>query len=243
MKKHVIATLAVLLVFTALLGGFLAFRSGEAQREGSAGENFVTERKIPKREERKESLSAETEPTEMESGANRQEGNADKRDFTMVFAGDVLFANSFQSCYEAGGIDAVVSKEILKTLTQADLTMVNEEFPFSVRGVPMEDKQYTFRADPVYVSALLEMGVDVVSLANNHILDYGGEALTDTFVTLDDAGIAYVGAGADKERAGEPFYAECGGRKFAFLAASLARWAKMDFSQILLATAGFCSRK
>ena len=72
--------------------------------------------------------------------------------------------------------------------------MVNNEFPFSDRGTPMADKQFTFRCSPGYVKALNEMGVDVVSLASNH-LDYGREALSDTFAALDGAGILYGGAG------------------------------------------------
>ena len=81
--------------------------------------------------------------------------------------------------------------------------MVNNEFPFSNRGEPMEDKQFTFCCDPKYVKALNEMGLDIVSLANNHTLDYGRDALSDTFTTLDGAGILYAGAGETKERAYE----------------------------------------
>ena len=62
----------------------------------------------------------------------------------------------------------------------------------------MEDKQFTFCCDPKYVKALNEMGVDIVSLANNHTLDYGRDALSDTFTTLDGAGILYAGAGETK---------------------------------------------
>lgn len=84
----------------------------------------------------------------------------------------------------------------------------------------MEDKQYTFRADPSYVKALTELGVDIVSLANNHILDYGKEALSDTFATLDGEGILYAGAGDSLERAKEVQLIEKNGKTFGFLAAS-----------------------
>jgi poly-gamma-glutamate synthesis protein (capsule biosynthesis protein) len=70
------------------------------------------------------------------------------------------------------------------------------------------------------VSALLDMGVDVASLANNHALDYGQDALLDTFSTLDNAGIPYVGAGETKERAEEAVFVEAGGRKVGVLSAS-----------------------
>lgn len=88
-----------------------------------------------------------------------------------------------------------------RNFRQPDILMVNNEFPFSDRGTPMADKQFTFRCSPGYVKALNEMGVDVVSLANNHTLDYGRDALSDTFAALDGAGILYGGAGDSTERA------------------------------------------
>ena len=109
---------------------------------------------------------------------------------------------------------------LLQELQDADIFMVNNEFPFSNRGEPMEDKQFTFCCDPKYVKALNEMGVDIVSLANNHTLDYGRDALSDTFTTLDGAGILYAGAGETKERAYELQIIEKNGKKFGFLAAS-----------------------
>lgn len=149
-----------------------------------------------------------------------EEGSQQAEETTLLFTGDVLFANSFSGCYDRGGIEAVVSPEMLDIMRSADITMVNEEFPFSDRGTPMEDKQYTFRADPDYVGALTEMGVDIVSLANNHILDYGTDALTDTFATLDGEGILYAGAGDSLERAKEVQLIEKNGKTFGFLAAS-----------------------
>ena len=113
-----------------------------------------------------------------------------------------------------------MSGQMKELLNGADITMVNEEFPFGTGGVAMEDKQYTFRVNPSYVAAFGDMGVDVVSLANNHILDYGPQALEETFAVLDDAGIRYAGAGEDKARAMEPQIIEVNGKKFGFLAAS-----------------------
>ena len=114
----------------------------------------------------------------------------------------------------------MVAPELLEELQAADILMVNNEFPFSDRGTPMADKQFTFRCSPGYVKALNEMGVDIVSLANNHTLDYGRDALSDTFTTLDGAGILYAGAGETKERAYELQIIEKNGKKFGFLAAS-----------------------
>jgi poly-gamma-glutamate synthesis protein (capsule biosynthesis protein) len=64
------------------------------------------------------------------------------------------------------------------------------------------------------------MGVDIAGLANNHVLDYGADALNDTFDTLDAAGIDYVGAGADLSRASGLITRQIGGQTIGFLAAS-----------------------
>ena len=98
--------------------------------------------------------------------------------------------------------------------------MVNNEFPFSDRGEPMADKQFTFRCSPSYVKALNEMGVDIVSLANNHTLDYGRVALSDTFLALDGAGILYGGAGDSTARAKEVQVVEVNGKRYGFIAVS-----------------------
>ena len=121
---------------------------------------------------------------------------------------------------EADGIKGVVAPELLEELRAADILMVNNEFPFSDRGTPMADKQFTFRCSPGYVKALNEMGVDVVSLANNHTLDYGREALSDTFAALDGAGILYGGAGDSAERAKQVQVIEVHGKKYGFIAVS-----------------------
>lgn len=155
--------------------------------------------------------------TDKQAEAGNTEGDGST---TLIFAGDVLFANAFKSNYDAGGIEKVIEPQLLQELQDADIFMVNNEFPFSNRGEPMEDKQFTFCCDPKYVKALNEMGVDIVSLANNHTLDYGRDALSDTFTTLDGAGILYAGGGETKERAYELQIIEKNGKKFGFLAAS-----------------------
>lgn len=159
-------------------------------------------------------------------GSSRRGGeNASKKsepagDTTLVFAGDIYLSDYVLAGYNQSGIEGILSKQMLKELQQADFTIVNNEFPYSTRGTQAPDKQFTFRIDPSYVSVLQESGVDIVTLANNHVLDYGKEALSDTFQTLDDAGIAYMGAGDSLERAGRLITKKANGRTFGFLAAS-----------------------
>lgn len=176
-----------------------------------------------------ETDSTETDSTEMvstESTAKQEpdsaetESEAPAKDTTILIAGDVLFANAFQAGYDASGIRGVVSEELLARLNDADILLVNNEFPFSDRGEPVADKQFTFCCGTAYGKALTELGVDVVSLANNHTLDYGKEALSDTFAVLDAEGILYGGAGESIERAEQLQVIEANGKKFGFLAVS-----------------------
>ncbi len=158
----------------------------------------------------------------------------------LVFAGDVLLSDHVLAAYErGGGISGVVGPGFLEEIRQADIFMVNQEFPFSVRGEQAPDKQYTFRLPPEKVSLFQEMGIDIVTLANNHALDFGRDALLDTCKTLDDAGILRVGAGTMEEA--ERWQAiEAGGKKIGFLGATrvipVSDWAVTAYNPGMLAT-------
>lgn len=160
----------------------------------------------------------EVTDTEKTGEDSTQEAVA-KEPFSMFFTGDIMLENSM-SRYDAKGIGGILSEYLQQEMKAADMTVVNNEFPYSARGEKAPDKQFTFRVNPKYVSALQDMGVDVASLANNHALDFGQDALLDSFTTLDEAGIPYVGAGATKERAEEAIFVESDGRTVGVLSAS-----------------------
>ena len=182
------------------------------------------------------------EGTEQSGSTNRPGTGENERgeNTTIIFAGDVLIAEAMEQYYDTEGVERLVSEELLAEMKNADICMVNNEFQFSTRGTPMEDKQFTFRTDPKYVQVMLDMGVDIVSLANNHSLDFGTEALQDTFAALDDAGILYAGAGDTKERAEELQIIEVNGLRIGFLAATrvipVSQW-NVEFRQPGLFTA------
>lgn len=142
----------------------------------------------------------------------------------LLFAGDVNLDEDSKpvSRYdrESKGILGGISQELIDEMNQADIFMLNNEFAFSKRGKEIKEKSYTFRADPKRVDILKEMGVDIVSLANNHALDFREEALLDTFITLEEANIEYVGAGINLERAKAPVYYTIVETKIAYVAAS-----------------------
>lgn len=152
-------------------------------------------------------------------------------DFTICFAGDINLNETGDMTRlldeQEEGISGCISKELLKHMNDVDIMCLNNEFTYSLRGEPLPNKLYTFRAKPERVSVLHEMGVDIVKLANNHVYDYGKDAMLDTMDTLDAAGIAYIGAGRNLDEAMEPVYIELDGKKIAFVAASRAEKMKM----------------
>ena len=140
------------------------------------------------------------------------------------FAGDINFDEEWVTTEymdREGGIDAVFSANLMDLMRGFDIFMLNNEFTYSTRGTK-SDKTYHFRADPSRVDNLKELGVDIVLLANNHVFDYGEDALLDTLDTLKAAGIPYVGAGRDLAEASRPYYFTVNGRKIAYVAASSA---------------------
>lgn len=152
-------------------------------------------------------------------------------DFTVCFAGDINLDEEWSTTLylnqQENGIRDCISEELISHMNQADVMCLNNEFTYSLGGAPLEGKAYTFRANPERVKILQELGVDIVKLANNHVYDYGSQALLDTFATLEAAEINYVGAGRNLQEAMEPVYIELDGKRVAFVAASRAEKYKM----------------
>lgn len=140
-------------------------------------------------------------------------------------AGDLCFAEDgfvLDHYDETGDLEKCISPQILDVTKNADIFFLNHEYAISSRGEPLEGKYYTFRAKPERMELLEAMGTDIVSLANNHVYDYGPDALIDTADLLDNAGIAYVGGGRNIEEAKRPVYFISHGIKIGFVGASNA---------------------
>lgn len=143
---------------------------------------------------------------------------------TLLFAGDILMDDHYavMSAFHNRGndINQAFDQGLLEQMRNADIFMINNEFTFTSRGTPTVNKKFTFRANPGNVSMYEEMGVDIVSVANNHIYDYGEISLLDTLDTLEQAEIPYVGAGRNLQEAMTPVYYIANGMKIAFVSAT-----------------------
>jgi poly-gamma-glutamate synthesis protein (capsule biosynthesis protein) len=118
---------------------------------------------------------------------------------TLALAGDTMLGRSVAEALRATKPESLVAPDLADLIRSADLFVLNLECCVSDRGEPWPDpgKPFFFRAPPSATELLAHLGTTAVTLANNHALDYGPEALLDTLEHLWGAGIAAVGAGAD----------------------------------------------
>ena len=143
----------------------------------------------------------------------------------VVFVGDVAFCDNWSLMHyyvaRGKGVEGVVSNRVLEIMRNADITMANNEFVLSNGGTAIPGKKFCIRGKPENVNIYHEMGVDIVGMANNHAFDFNAAGLTDTLATLDAAGIAHLGAGENRDEAGEPYYYIIGGRVLGITAGSV----------------------
>src|SRR4029077_9617653 len=108
---------------------------------------------------------------------------------------------------------------IKPVLSGADITVVNLETAITERGEPVVGKNYHFRSSPDAFTALRSAGVDVVSMANNHVLDYGPVGMQDTFDAIAHAKVPVIGIGKNAAEAFTPFRTTVHGQRIAVVSA------------------------
>ncbi len=138
---------------------------------------------------------------------------------TVALAGDTMLGRNVGERLAADPSRPLFSDEVRSITNEADLFVLNLECAISDRGErwPDPDKPFFFRAPPCATEVLRDLGVDGVTLANNHLLDYGPIALRDTIDHLDRAGIAHAGAGADADAAIAPMTVQHGDTAIAII--------------------------
>jgi poly-gamma-glutamate synthesis protein (capsule biosynthesis protein) len=139
---------------------------------------------------------------------------------TLSFVGDVLLGGSVGDLIDAEG-PLAPWQGVKDLLSAADLTCGNLECAVGTTGTAVPGKTWTFRAAPKSLEGLIAAGFDVVSLANNHALDYGTECLLEGVRLLKDARVEPVGAGANDQAARKPFIFDKNGLKVGILATTI----------------------
>jgi len=136
----------------------------------------------------------------------------------MLFGGDVTLTYGYYELVPDPLGDLKWPFRKLESLfSKMDVVMVNCESAIT-RSKNSVDKQFNFKMDPALTSVFSESGIDIVTLANNHVYDYGPEGLSDTLAALDVAGVSHVGAGMNLKEAREPVIMNIKGKRVAFLA-------------------------
>lgn len=148
-----------------------------------------------------------------------EEGNEGRASVRLIFVGDVMLSRHIGTIMERQNDWTFPYQLVKERLLTADLVFGNLENPVSTRG-KNQGSIYSFRANPESLLALREAGFSVVSIANNHMFDWGSEAFLDTISHLSDIGIAHAGGGESLSDAREPAVLERNGTRFAFLAYS-----------------------
>jgi poly-gamma-glutamate capsule biosynthesis protein CapA/YwtB (metallophosphatase superfamily) len=142
----------------------------------------------------------------------------DRTAYRLVAMGDVMLDRQVGKHFKEKPQDFQFG-ELQTVLRDDDLIFLNLENPVGTKGSPnaIQDPNVTFRCHPESLQVLKNLGTVVVSLGNNHMLDYGEGTLAETLAHLDAAGIKHVGAGRDYEEANRPLVMEFKGKKIAFL--------------------------
>src|ERR1700704_4408765 len=133
---------------------------------------------------------------------------------TIAVGGDIFANGKF---YDGDRPISPTFADVTAIIDAADISFANYEMPLSTRGQPLE-KLANIRADPAIAPDIGRLSLDVVTLANNHMMDYGAKALADTIANLKAQKLQLVGAGGTLAGATEPVIIDVHGRKVGFLA-------------------------
>lgn len=135
---------------------------------------------------------------------------------TLAFAGDVSFENQLPAVKARP--DTVLSA-ITPVLSSADVAMVNLEAALGSGGTPVA-KQFTFQVPEQGITALQAAGIDAVTMANNHGIDFGTVGFQDSLRIKGSSGFPILGIGVDESQAYTPWITEVKGQRIGLLAAN-----------------------
>jgi poly-gamma-glutamate capsule biosynthesis protein CapA/YwtB (metallophosphatase superfamily) len=158
-----------------------------------------------------------TRSTSLPRQAAAKPGEASGSAVTLSFGGDVHFEGAIRDRLNRDPATAL--GPVADILRRADLAMVNLETAIATGGTP-QSKAFTFRAPPSAFQALKAAGLDVVTMANNHGMDFGSEGLADSLRAAEDADFAVVGIGRDAAQAFRPYTVTVKGQRIAIIGAT-----------------------
>lgn len=145
--------------------------------------------------------------------------NGQSQEIVILGSGDTMMGSWAESLISDSGY-AYPFQRLQSEISGADIFFTNLEAPFGTSGAAF-DKRFTFRVKPALINVLLEGGINLVSLGNNHTMDYGADCLRETIEVLKKNNIKYAGAGFNLKEARKPTIMEVKGKRIGFLSYSL----------------------
>ena len=190
------------------------------------GSSSSSEENVRTTEDTEDTKDSGLTTTEEDTGTRGEASQTENGDITIGFAGDINLDETWTVMkhmrQKGKGIQGCIDPRLIRKMRSCDYMVLNNEFSISNRGKAMKGKAYTFRAPRRNVKLLRQLGVDAVSLANNHVYDYGERAFLDTLSALENNGIKYTGGGKDIKEAQKPVYFQSKGKTIAVIAATRA---------------------
>jgi poly-gamma-glutamate synthesis protein (capsule biosynthesis protein) len=161
-----------------------------------------------------------TAPMAAETGPAVTQGPA--RNHRLLAVGDVMLSGTAERVYGIRGYGhAFQDRTLANLIARSDAAFCNLEHPVTLSRDRNLDKQYTFRGTLESLRAVRDAGFDLVSLANNHIMDYGAQGLADTLRHCRKNRIVCAGAGPDMASAFSPGIFTHKGIRYGLLAYSM----------------------
>ncbi len=143
-------------------------------------------------------------------------------EIVITAVGDIMLAGRWAPFLKKNGYNSPFTA-VRKEFATSDINLANLESPIATGGQEYSEKKFRFRAEPQVAKAIRTAGFNLVTLANNHSMDFGAEALTETMRHLKDNGIAWVGAGENLSEARKMALYTIKGKRIAFLGYSLTQ--------------------
>ncbi|WP_163381066.1 CapA family protein [Cyclobacterium sp. SYSU L10401] len=138
--------------------------------------------------------------------------------FRVSIVGDFFGGGKMASVFDASPTpDSILDRILLEEIGKADLAIVNLESPLTQSTIPIAKSGPSLKASSETANFLVKAGFDLATLANNHIMDFGVRGLNDTFDSLIENNLAFVGAGCSDTTAGEPYFTQSKERTLAVL--------------------------
>jgi poly-gamma-glutamate synthesis protein (capsule biosynthesis protein) len=137
---------------------------------------------------------------------------------SIVIGADIVPSPSNSNLFTKGDVDTLVGHDLVQILNEADYRVFNLETPLVDDDSPIDKCGPSLRADCSTVNAIKKLDVNLLTMANNHVMDQGVRGLTSTTQTLKENGISYFGVGENLKNVSKSHVVNINGKKFGFYA-------------------------